>query len=148
MESPSERLIAAAKRLESSSVGISLEAAGSMQVDDDVARDVIACLYDTDPAVIRWGLWFCSAFLSTRKLVGPAREALLIQLPLFVRLAYVLRDEALAKIETLIGRKFDGARKSLQISDMKLVTWRDWQPFLSFWNAPWRRAIRQLVHWH
>jgi hypothetical protein len=49
-------------------------------------------------------------------------------------LVYSLRDLALSKIESIVGKHFETSRRSQVLDDGAIVSWRDWAPFLRWWE--------------
>lgn len=56
---------------------------------------------------------------------------------------YVLRDEALCRIEAALGRSFRKHELS-ESQNGQVIFWWDWAPFLEWWskrNRPWRKLF-------
>lgn len=56
-------------------------------------------------------------------------------------LVYAIRNDALAAIEDLCGRKFKKTEKVKPVEGTLMVYWWDWQPFLDWWGkrqSKWR----------
>jgi hypothetical protein len=210
----SQDLIRITKK-EPDALGISLEAAGKIPLDDAARNSILKCLFDTDPDEIGWGLWFCQGLLAAGRLDPIITDTLIQHLADLVEsndyrirkstrlrnrvpqyndwmrrflrdpyhhvrciallnckkflpkgevapllnfrtdphyeeismmgpLVYSLRDEALRQIEQILGRTFDISRLSETIEGGDVVGWRDWSPFMNWWNSPWRRFWARL----
>lgn len=206
----SQRLIKLVPREDPSFPAISLEDVAKVQVDAKMRTDIMQCLYDVDPAEIFWGLWFCEALLSLGKLDNRMRDALIQQIPSFLKsgnvkirsavvpiviklreelpeyrdwmlqclrdtdptvrwdvlmnsqtflkpreiepllafkdddyltetsmgspLVYILRNEALERIEKNIGKTFERRQLSEIVEGGETAFWWDWKPFLEWWD--------------
>lgn len=110
---------------------------------------MVRSLDDQDREVRCMTLRSSSTFLRAREVEPLLRfqtDQDTVELAMGGPLSYWLRNEALSQIEGLLARDFQGSVLSERAENGSLVTWRDWSPFLAWWNSPWKRLVRRLTN--
>lgn len=92
-----------------------------------------------DPeAVVRWrALLNCQTFLTRMDipvLLSFQNDDYITETEMGSPLIYAIRNDALAAIEDLCGRKFKKNEKVKPVEGTLMVYWWDWQPFLDWWE--------------
>ena len=85
MHAASEYLLNLVENPDPSSLGANLDTVSQVQLNEEVTANVLHCLYDTEPLEVFWGLWFCEGLLMAGKLSAPLEDAVIQQLPHFLR---------------------------------------------------------------
>lgn len=109
-----------------------------------------ALLTDQDSEIRALALQNADTFISSsdlEKLFPFQADACVMEDPTGNRRVYILRNMALQAVERILDRRFVSGERS-EIVDGNLTFWRDWNPFLQWWAAPWRRWRNALTPRH
>jgi hypothetical protein len=113
----------------------------------DYRNWMLRALQDSSWTVRQNALLNCESFLRPKEiepLLIFAKDPEAVEASMSGPWVYVLRDEALVRIELRVGRKFEHRRLSEILENRKTVYWWDWTPFLNWWNARKKRRWLQF----
>ena len=102
---------------------------------------LIQLLRDEAPSVRSEALGRCETFLKkgeVEPLLSFEKDSYLAEVSMYGPVHYVLRNAALTKIESLLGRQFPKHELTEAING-EVVFWWDWKPFREWWGRQKRK---------
>jgi hypothetical protein len=101
---------------------------------------MLKCLEDSYGAVRKIALLNSDTFLKPREvepLLNFMDDDYLVETAMGGPLVYLLRNEALDRIEKRIGMTFERRHLSRILESGQKAQWWSWEPFLEWWEKPW-----------